>query len=507
MKSGFSVILIFAYLTAGCAISSFAQPAWKVNPSQYEYSMTVTGKITTNGYFSNNTNDEIAAFVKGECRGIANVVYENMMGQYYVYLMIFSNVPSDTIRFELYDAGKNEVIEAKNNLIFKINDNIGSLDNPLIFSSGKLSSEARLVKFTISGQVGETSFQDHKVYLKKSTNGSLTGLTADFSVSVGAKVYVRGVEQISSVTINDFSKPVEYVVTSADMTNSVIYTVYISVDSNSSPLFLSTPVSYVLQNEVYVYQVIVKDNEGDNIILNIENMPSWLIFDRDAKLISGIPGNEDVGTVNFRIKASDGFSEAVQNVILVVVNVNDPPEIKSIFGNQIFYADQENNIRLPDKCIADPDAGDVLTFSLTTENNSALPAWLKFDPATLCLSGHPPIDACGNYKLKLTATDKLKLKEWIIFDLIVNKATVAENIQSGNFTIYPNPCQDILHIEFPAFAENQKLSILNSAGQLLKTVVFNSGRISVPFDELSPGIYFIEMQQGGTLRKQKIVRL
>jgi hypothetical protein len=232
----FFEILTASILIAGCVMFSFAQPAWDLDPYAFEFSMTITAKITTDGEFSEDENDKVAAFVDGNCRGISNVTYESFADGYYLYLMVYSNKPSDTITFKMFNARKNEISNAKCSLIFVVNDIVGSLDSPLIISSEKLNDKAELTNFTITDQIGETLFSNTNLFLQKSTNSVLTGITSSFSVSEGAKVFVNGIRQVSGESINDFSKPVPYTIISADFADTVTYTVFVSFITDSTTI-------------------------------------------------------------------------------------------------------------------------------------------------------------------------------------------------------------------------------------------------------------------------------
>lgn len=221
-------IFIIIVLTAGCALFSLAQPAWNVDPHAFEFSMTITAKINSDGDFSEDVNDRVAAFVDGVCRGVKNIVFDNSADGYYLYLMVYSNKPAETVTFKIYDAGNNEISNAKSSLIFTINGVVGSLDSPFIISSERLNDKAELTDFTIPGQIGETIFSGGNLYLQKSPDSVLTGINASFTVSDGAKVFVNGIRQESGISIIDFSNPVFYTVISADFTDTTNYTVLVS---------------------------------------------------------------------------------------------------------------------------------------------------------------------------------------------------------------------------------------------------------------------------------------
>jgi hypothetical protein len=609
MKSGSFKILILIFWLTVSVIRSSAQPNWGINPQDYEFSMTITGKVTTNGYFSVNENDLVAAFANGECRGICNLKYENFMNGYFAYLMVYSNTPVEEITFKIFNANENVVVSTNNKISFAINQIVGSLDVPYIFSSNLLNSEAKLLSFTIPDQVGETLIVNNNFYLKRSSNSTLTGIKAHFSTSIGAKVYMNGVQQLSGTTINNFTDPVHYMVVSADMSDTVVYTVRISVNANNPPSaiklsntlisesvllntvvatfsvedpdigekhvfnlikgnglndsenslfsingnnlilaqpinfkdqemlyflvrvtdnhgasieqsfglkvtydndppeFNSIPPKFILQGDIYIYSILVSDDKGE-IELSLEGLPSWLTYNPKSNLISGFAGNEDVGDYSFTIKASDGLIESVQNVIISVININDAPEINYYIEDQFFFDDCENEIMLPFGCFSDPDQGDSITFELASDNNSALPHWMNFNAETFVISGKPPKGTDEKISLKLTATDKGKLKEWIVFRIYVVSIPTSVNDLEDNQIIrcYPNPVKDQLQIDVPWGNEEVKVSIVNVEGRIIRNLILYAGsQNNIPFEEAT-GMYYVHSRQGEYQQIEKIIK-
>jgi len=506
------------------------------------------------------------------------------------------------------------VVSTKDTISFTINQIVGSLDVPYIFSSSLLSSEAKLLSFEIPGQVGETIIENKNVFLSLNSNSSLTSYSVSFTTSSGAKVYVNGMKQVSDETINDFVAPVHYMIVSADYSDTVIYTVQVFfsenkppsaislsnksisesavintivatltaedpdvgdthefslikgngindsenslfsingnslilaktmnfedqqilnilvrvtdsqgavyeqnfgikvTNSNDPPRFTSSPVNYVLQNEIFVYPILVNDTEGDTIKLSIEGLPKWLTYNSNSQLISGVAGNEDVGDYNFKIKASDGEMEAVQLVVFSVINVNDPPEINYFIENQFFYSNRENEIQLPVDCITDPDKGDVLTFVLSTENNSALPSWLNFDAKTFVVSGSPPQGTEESLNLKLTATDKGKLKEWIVFKLAVSIPTAVNDRKENQiFSCFPNPFSERAFIQYSIPDETHvTFTVTNLLGAEIARIIDAkqaAGYYEYVFEakNLVTGIYFFTMKTDRNVEVQKVL--
>ncbi len=610
MKLRFFTILILTVWFAGFAFNGTAQPNWELNPQDYEFSMNITGKVNTDGNFSVDENDMVAAFANDECRGFAKLTYENFENGYFIYLMVYSNSPMEELTFKIFDASENEIIATIDTVNFVINNIMGSLDSPFIFSSSQLGQEAKFLYFGIPTQVGEELIEGNTIYLKNSSNSVLTEIAAGFTVSKGATVYVGGIKQISSITTNDFSSPVQYMIVSANLSDTVFYTVNVTMDENNAPFvfnlsnkfisdsaepntivatievedqalydshrfslitgngvndaqnnlfkiiddnlilvlpvnfedhqllrvliratdkagavyeeslvlevtnknkppkFNSTPATYIFQNDVFIYPIIVTDSDADPVQISFENLPDWLKYSSNSKLFTGVPGNKDVGDYSFKIRASDGKMESVQIVAFTVINVNEPPEINKYIANQVFLSNRDNEIQLPVDCIIDPDLDDELIFNLTTDNNTALPAWLIFNKETLIISGFPPQGIEAAYNLKLTATDKGNLKEFLLFKLEVSFATaINDQSRNTNFRVYPNPVHNNLYFDVPYGNDDTTISISNIAGQVIKTWHLSPDLAKeVSMSGFESGIYIVRLQQGKSQQIKKIVK-
>jgi len=134
-------------------------------------------------------------------------------------------------------------------------------------------------------------------------------------------------------------------------------------------------------------------------------LPTWLRFDAATRTFSGTPANGDVGSVSVRLTASDlAGAQTSQTFAIGVTNVNDAPEVGTLLTNQTGRAGTPLSWQLPGTAFVDVDAGDVLAYSATLSDGSALPTWLAFDAATGTFSGTPA--SADNYALRVTATDQ-----------------------------------------------------------------------------------------------------
>ena len=82
-------------------------PDWSVNADNFQYSMNVIAQLSINNNISTNEDDIVAAFINGECRGVASPKYIPEYDMYELFLNIYSNKnSSEEITFKIWDADK-----------------------------------------------------------------------------------------------------------------------------------------------------------------------------------------------------------------------------------------------------------------------------------------------------------------------------------------------------------------------------------------------------------------
>jgi len=89
------------------------QPApadWIVNPSDFQYSMSIIAQLQISGVLSRESDDVIAAFVDGQIRGVASLDYSEGFDNYQTYLSVYSNVTSgETVTFRVWNSREGRV--------------------------------------------------------------------------------------------------------------------------------------------------------------------------------------------------------------------------------------------------------------------------------------------------------------------------------------------------------------------------------------------------------------
>lgn len=119
------------------------KPDWSVDPSKYQYNMSVFGKLLIDNIYSADEEDILAAFNGNECVGVCTNKYYKVNDMYYAMLTIYSNqaqVTDKEVEFRIWDAssGKTYVAIPGSPIHFANNSVVGSPSNPEIFTAKDL---------------------------------------------------------------------------------------------------------------------------------------------------------------------------------------------------------------------------------------------------------------------------------------------------------------------------------------------------------------------------------
>ncbi|WP_228012927.1 putative Ig domain-containing protein [Nostoc edaphicum] len=154
---------------------------------------------------------------------------------------------------------------------------------------------------------------------------------------------------------------------------------------------------------------------------NGDSLPSWLSFNDTTQTFSGTPLNENVGSLNIKVTATDTYLAQISDIfVLTVKNVNDAPEVFQAIADKQATEDTVFTFIISDNTFKDVDAGDTLTYTATLENDDPLPSWLSFNAATKTFSGNPLNANVGSLNIKVTAKDTAGAQANDVFVLTVN---------------------------------------------------------------------------------------
>ena len=183
-----------------------------------------------------------------------------------------------------------------------------------------------------------------------------------------------------------------------------------------------------------------------NDVLTYSASASWLTFNAATRTFSGTPTNDNVGTENIIITASDGFASVQDNFSLTVNNTNDAPLITSTPSTSI----QEDRTYSYFAFISDEDPGDFISLKALT-----LPNWLTYNTVFKQISGTPTNADVGNHSVSLTFKDKADVEVRQDFTIVVENVNDAPTVtnpildqkltagQTGSFSLAADTFTDI----------------------------------------------------------------
>lgn len=115
-------------------------PTWTVDNGKYSSSMNLVGSLSIQGIPSNDPDDIVAAFVDGECRGVAHPVYNKRYDDYFVMLDIAGNADdkNKNVTFRVYDASTGTVwpmVKTSRDIDFNVSGVFGSFQVPVVLDA------------------------------------------------------------------------------------------------------------------------------------------------------------------------------------------------------------------------------------------------------------------------------------------------------------------------------------------------------------------------------------
>ena len=121
------------------------KPDWTVDPTKYDHNMSIIGQVYINGILMENQESMVAAFIGGECRGVASP--QKVRGAAYFTMTVYGDDTKakdqqKAVTFRIWDASKGvaytdaqlAVDGAAVNVTFSQDQMIGNFDAPAIWT-------------------------------------------------------------------------------------------------------------------------------------------------------------------------------------------------------------------------------------------------------------------------------------------------------------------------------------------------------------------------------------
>ncbi|ETR67992.1 MAG: hypothetical protein OMM_04834 [Candidatus Magnetoglobus multicellularis str. Araruama] len=156
---------------------------------------------------------------------------------------------------------------------------------------------------------------------------------------------------------------------------------------------------------------------NDNITYTCTSNTYWLTI---------TPAADQNGQATITVTVRDsGDLTAAYSFDLTITAVNDAPVLVNPISNRIATEGNAYTYTVPSNTFVDVDSGDVLTYTATQSNGSALPGWLIFDPSTRAFTGFPTNSDVGSITITIIATDGSAQSITDTFILSVNNTNTA----------------------------------------------------------------------------------
>ena len=211
---------------------------------------------------------------------------------------------------------------------------------------------------------------------------------------------------------------------------------------NDAPQFVSAALDTSLEDTQYEYELQAIDIDGDSLSYTVPILPEWLNF-IEPKLLSGTPGNSDVGEYIISLIATDPFEAAdTTSLSLLIQNVNDTPLADA-------GPDQDHLsgaiIHLDGSASSDID-GDDLFFEWSSIQTVE---FTNGDSAIVTLS-LPEVTEDTELQMRLRVFDSQLYSLWDTVSIVVNAMT---EVTSTDFEDNPPVSGEsiTLEIEFPNY--------------------------------------------------------
>ncbi|MCP4542676.1 MAG: tandem-95 repeat protein [Chloroflexi bacterium] len=200
-----------------------------------------------------------------------------------------------------------------------------------------------------------------------------------------------------------------------------VFTITVN-NTNDTPLFSSSPVTEVLRNTLYSYNISTGDDDGDSVAITAPVKPAWLTLNDNGDgtaTLSGIPTSSDVGAHSISLRVSDSISSSTQPFTLTVVGIGGAPTFSSIpvttATEDLLYTYNISTVlsSLTRRFMA---ASELQIAALLK------PAWLSLvdtGDGTATLSGTPGDTHIGSHAVILQVTDGSGAGDTQAFDVVV----------------------------------------------------------------------------------------
>jgi len=167
---------------------------------------------------------------------------------------------------------------------------------------------------------------------------------------------------------------------------------------NTSPRFISAPVTAAQADAAYSYPAKAVDDDGDSITYSLVTAPDGMVVIAASGLIEWTPQATQLGTHPVVLRAEDGKGGYTQQSFHVTVSADGTNRAPRIVSTAITTVMAGQNYQYV--VVASDDDGDALSFALETA-----PAGMTVDAATGAIGWATTAEDVGRHPVTIKVTD------------------------------------------------------------------------------------------------------
>lgn len=132
---------------------------WMVDPTRYEFSMTLVGMFADNGQNATLATHELGVFAGNELRGSAQALYIEPLQRWMFFLTVYANTAGEPLHFKLYNSADQQEYTLHEVMTFVANGQEGTVQAPVPFTLASSATTGTSAGFS-SLQVSPNPFSE-----------------------------------------------------------------------------------------------------------------------------------------------------------------------------------------------------------------------------------------------------------------------------------------------------------------------------------------------------------
>lgn len=520
-------------------------PDWAINTNMFQHSMSYVGQLLIEGILSTDTEDRLAAFVGEELRGVANVELDPLTNKYLVFLDVYSNtVEGDPLEFRIWNAseGKIHLPVTPTDQTFLLHEFVGTPENPQIFEAVSSIGQA----YSLEAGWNWISFPLSSTILSN-VDATLENLEATESDRVLSQFYFDTYSETDgwsgSLTFvgNGFNRKEGYKVYVANP-GTFSYSGTLG-DPSSESLALNAGwnwIGVISEQNIEINLALATLNPADGDV--IKGQRTFAVYEEGIGWTGSLDYLEPTKGYMIRLTNAGTLTYPVGNGLA-------PVEAALKGNNQLLTLEanmdlQPNDFKESMSMVASIQTCSKFSIGQTAylaayidgENRGIAPIEWQGKRGIAYLTIHGSKDEKLEFRLiKGKQSQQFELQERItfradqllgqtfepfVFNLLENCLTETTNKWNTTkaipeISIYPNPFDEQLNIEFKLLQSEQlKVVLQDLNGRVVAKVfegVLDAGSHNLRWQEnyqnqLSSGVYFLNIQSDSVNHIEKVIR-